>query len=365
MIGKQLLGESYFEDPSFYYVKWFTRIMIAGEFMLGVAVLQERHLKKIILPVMIGLLVAFILQIVYDVETNNKEYVGGNCGCFGDVIPFDYFETIIKNLVLIAMAATVYKLYKVNEEMNIPPVAIPYLVGGITLFTLALTIKKIEKSNEIVEIPFETDTTESVMQVDGSQQDSLRKDTILKSGTAMDTAKKNLNSKKPSIFDDYRNFTTSSGTIYKNLEEGTHLICLFSYTCGHCQETFKHILELKKKGGKCGNVYVIGYGSKFDEKNFWSMTGGTAPHITIDDSDEFSKIRQGSDFPKIIVKNNGFTKKVWDLESYSKDALFKYFGVTNVPDVDVDKQNDGIITPNGGGPSIIENPIKSEKKPWE
>jgi uncharacterized membrane protein YphA (DoxX/SURF4 family) len=354
LVAKQLIGDDFLNKlDQFYWVQWLTRVLIAGEFMLGVAVLQERFLKSITLPVMIGLLVAFTCQVIFEAEVHNKGYIGGNCGCFGDIIPFDNLQTIIKNIVLVAMAWYVFKFYKENKEMNVPPVLIPFIVGIVCLFTLSRTFKKIEPVADIVDLSqfnAPIDSTETPT-LNDSLIDSLKIDTasLLQ---IKDTSKKAMEVKKPSIFDNYRNF---SGGVVKDLEQGTQLVCLFSFTCSHCQQTFKDILELKKKGGKFGDVYIIGYGTAFDEKNFWSITGGKTHFIRIEDYSEFQKLLQGDSFPKIFVKKKGVTKKIWNIDTYSREAMFKYFGVDSNLDKNLPKNNGGIIIEKPADDLIIED----------
>ena len=174
------LGQSDQQDnfdhlDQFYWVQWLTRIIISGEFMLGIAVLQERYLKKIVLPFMIGLLVVFTIQVIFEAEVHDKGYIGGNCGCFGDVIPFDNLQTIIKNIILVAMAGFVYWKYKEDREMNFPPILIPFIVGAITLFTLSRTFNKTEAVETVDMNQFSID---NIVEIDTLNQ--VKEDTSIK-----------------------------------------------------------------------------------------------------------------------------------------------------------------------------------------
>jgi hypothetical protein len=359
LVAKQLIGDDYFDHlDQFYWVQWLTRVMISGEFMLGIAVLQERYLKKIVLPFMIGLLVVFTIQVIFEAEVHNKGYIGGNCGCFGDVIPFDNLQTIIKNIVLVAMAAFVYWKYKEDREMNFPPILIPFIVGAVTLFTLSRTFNKTEEVEtvDMTQFTIDNNTTSNDTIISEVIKDSakVKIETIKKDSSIISTAISNIKPKvitnqKSSFFMNYKNF---SGGVVKDLDEGTHLICLFSFTCGHCQQAYRDILELRQKGGNTGEVYIIGYGSEFDEKNFWKMTGGKSPFIRIEDGVEFGRLRQGEDFPKIIAMKEGKALKTWNYSTYSKESIFNFFGKTVVPE----KKNDGIIEQKSSSPSLISDP---------
>lgn len=363
LVAKQLLGENYlsnFQDNfnEFYYIQWLTRAIIAGEFMLGVAVLQDKHLKKIVLPTIIVLLLAFIVQVVYAASFQGKGYIDGNCGCFGDIIPFDNLETIIKNVVMIAMALLAMKWYKEGEYMNLPPVIIPYVVGIVTFITLCIPVEKMEPVvpvsminsadftpiTETVDIDTLSKISDSTkldsllaLKIDSAFSKEVNTDSKINGNSTMDLPSKTQNddvdkslgniahTKQASIFAPFTNF---SGGVIKNLDEGTHIIGLFSYVCEHCQETYRDILELQKRNDSCGNLYIMGYGSEFDKMQFWNQADGVvSPHITLEDYTEFGKILNGSDFPKVIIIKDGVKQKEWDLDSYSKESMFEYFGV--------------------------------------
>lgn len=359
LVAKQLIGDDYFEHlDQFYWVQWLTRIMIAGEFMLGIAVLQDRYIKKIVLPFMIGLLILFTAQVFFEAEVHNKGYIGGNCGCFGEVIPFDNFETIIKNIVLVAMAAFVFFKYKEEEEKNFPPILIPFIVGVVTLFTLSRTFNKPLEAVKAVDMTqFTTEVNDSLLTKDTSAIEAAS--ISIKDSSIILNAVEGINNKtkSSSIF---ANYTKFSGGVVKDLDKGTHLICLFSFSCGHCQDAYKDILALRKKGAKTGEVYIIGYGSEFDEKSFWNATGGKSPFIRIENDVEFAKLRQGDDFPKIMVVKNNKIQKVWDYSTYSKESLYKQFGFSALSDIKIPNKNGiNIENPKDNGSLIIDE--KEEK----
>ena len=453
LVASQLIGDNFYDHPSgFFWVQILTRVLIAGEFMLGVAILQKKYLKKIVLPVMALLLVIFSLQVFYEAQFNGKGYIGGNCGCFGEVIPFDNLQTLIKNIVLLLIVSFVQFRYKETEEMTFGPVVPSLIVGIFTFFTMYLTIENIEEttvatdseeSTIVIKDNVEHNTTktlsskfdftidledgegvvgelipltvssidkddnielnqkmwfllpdadsdsiavlpggtiaakysqEGVFDVKLIVSHDLTTDTIIKTDfikiknkeiegsigkinvlPIKDTPKikpkeptvvKDTEIKSNSVFAPYRTGWSTGET--KDLEKGTHLICMFSLTCGHCQAAYRDILEAQKKGAKFGTSYILGYGGEFDLKNFWRKTGKESPYIMIERYPEFAKVLKGGGFPKIILVENGVFTKTWTSSNYSKESFFDHFGISETKEI-----------PESGGNLIWDKPNNS------
>lgn len=435
LVAGQLIGADFYDRPTAYFwVQVLTRLIIAGEFMLGVAILQKKYLRKLVLPTMAGLLILFSLQVIYEASFNGKGYVGGNCGCFGEVIPFDNLQTIIKNIILLFMVFFVFKKYKDFKEMTFGPAVPAIMVGLFTFFTMYLTIENLDdavkteeyngstnlnigedvlktkasfiadfkvgsvgealqiQENSIVkesasgtkmwfllpgavndsisvepgqkiEVKYLSEGTFDVALVvnDGFTSDTLiqkgffniqasekeivpkqnvaivsRDDSIKKAKSLLLAKKKKEEElrkkqaqeaqlKSNSIFGPYRN-GWSDGK-YKDLDKGTHLICMFSLTCGHCQAAYRDILAAREKK-VVAQPYILAYGGEYDLEPFWRKTGKKSPYILIKKYAEFSSLLKGGGFPRIVVVENGKVVKYWDSNSYSKKSFNKYFGIS-------------------------------------
>jgi len=400
LVAKQLIGLEYYTDENstrFFGVLIITRLLIAGELLLGIAILQKRLLKQLVIPMMGFLLVVFSLQVLNEAILNDKGFFGGNCGCFGEVIPLDNFETLVKNVLLLILLAVVHFKYKEINEMAFGPAVPSIMLGVFTFITLYLAIPGDDGSERVdfdggelvfeqyVEDPCEDlnlkidslsrildslsiilpgssesdqDYVENVDQASAiniqRKLDSLESVRQLK---LKEQREKEEQKAKQSLFYNYQNF---SGGITKNLDQGTHIICLFSLTCGHCQQAYRDILSCKKEGGDMGQIYIIGYGSETDLRNFWDVTGPESPHIRVSKISDLNMLLEGDDFPKIIVKQNGETVQTWDYDTYSKDALYKFFGVdTKAPEVPSDEleinlDSDPLLMPSGDQQIILE-----------
>ncbi len=82
-----------------------SRLLTAFELFLGLACFQRGCRRRIVLPATIVLLAGFTLYLLYLVVAKGDQ---GNCGCFGEVLPMTPLQSIIKNLVFLAIAIGAY-----------------------------------------------------------------------------------------------------------------------------------------------------------------------------------------------------------------------------------------------------------------
>lgn len=81
------------------------RTFIGIEFTLGVFLISGLCLKRIIYPCTIALLGFFTLFLIYSlIKFGNQP----NCGCFGEWLPFTNIESLVKNIVLLAIVIFLY-----------------------------------------------------------------------------------------------------------------------------------------------------------------------------------------------------------------------------------------------------------------
>lgn len=91
--------------PCFY----FSRMLIAAELLLGVGLMSHRYHRLSTITSLL-FLVVFIGFLVYAQLIGRTD----NCHCFGDLLPFNPVQSILKNAVLIVAILFAYK-YAVNE----------------------------------------------------------------------------------------------------------------------------------------------------------------------------------------------------------------------------------------------------------
>ena len=99
---KQLYPMGFSEDVAVF----FSRILIGIELALGILLLQNNYLRRIIIPATILMLVVFTTHLTIDTIQNGGN--SGNCGCFGSLLPMTPIEAIIKNIVAIGLLGYLY-----------------------------------------------------------------------------------------------------------------------------------------------------------------------------------------------------------------------------------------------------------------
>ncbi|MBL7932798.1 MAG: DoxX family protein [Bacteroidia bacterium] len=92
---------------------WYTapviaRLLIGFEFFLGALLILNYNLRKFTLPLTVSLLLFFIVYLIVQIITSGNN---GNCGCFGEHLRMTPLQAILKNIVMIVLAAVVYFLY--------------------------------------------------------------------------------------------------------------------------------------------------------------------------------------------------------------------------------------------------------------
>lgn len=155
LVAELLIGKDYYNHAdALWYTQALTRILISAELVLGLAVLQESFLKKIIIPAIEVMLVLFTLHLFYESFTHENGFTDGNCGCFGDIIPMNNLESIIKNVIAMILGVIVWKNHKEHPYHQFSSWIVATTVGLVCLITLWLTIKDYSV-NTVVTTPSE------------------------------------------------------------------------------------------------------------------------------------------------------------------------------------------------------------------
>lgn len=103
---------------------YFSRFIIGTEFFLGISILFNNYLKRIIVPI------TFLMTLVFSIHLATQIFgPSENCGCFGDLIPMTPIEALIKNIFTLLILAFIYsKSVHVYGNLN----------RLVMLFTLAI-----------------------------------------------------------------------------------------------------------------------------------------------------------------------------------------------------------------------------------
>jgi uncharacterized membrane protein YphA (DoxX/SURF4 family) len=362
MVAEIFLGKDYYDNAAgLYLTQILSRVLIAAEMLLGAAVLQEKWLKKLIIPSLFGMLLLFTVHLFYEGLTSEKGFIEGNCGCFGDVLPMNNLESIIKNAAAMVLAALVFFGYKQEEEgMKIPSLWGSIVLSAVTLGTLWLTIKHYETSEPIHEDMIQQTPMDTSLQ---TQTDSAIQNTPL--NQSKDTASGITQTVKvgdnkaytPAEMATHKLLKTSgrfSDGTFLQADKGNKLVCLFSMTCGHCQEVYKEMCGFSQYASLPA-IYLLNFGKEFEQNYFFNQAGNCRhPHWRTEDYPLFKRMLEGESFPRILHMKDGKILQTWNIDTYKKEAFMKYFNI-------VEKKKDGGLQ--------LEKPGSGweggEKKPWE
>ncbi len=276
----------------------FSRLMIALEFALGFGLLQRHHLKRIVVPATIGLLVVFCVHLTYSILNN----VGGNCGCFGELLPMTPTEALIKNIISVGLLGVLYRMLPTDT----PPNRYSYL--GLLYTAIALVIyiiAPIQKSSSdagsvpsAVIIPDEpvNDTTQTIT------LDSTGKTVKVdpKNDGKVDEPVKDTSPKK--VKSRYSQFVPDA----IKLDEGKKILCFFAPGCDHCRATAKTLTRMKKADPNFPKIYII----FMDEEtnlipDFFAAAGEQYSYQVADIVKFWGMIGSSNDVPGVAYLWNG------------------------------------------------------------
>ncbi len=372
MVAELLLGKDYFNNPSgMIWIQWLTRILVAAELVLGAALLQNKWFKKLVLPATMAMLVLFTIHLFYEGIRQENGFTEGNCGCFGDVLPMTNLESIIKNVI--GMLAGIFLWIKFRSEDVFGSWVGPAFLGLITLFTLSFGIKSYEVITPTVteSLGLATEEPTTIIAIDTAEVTDAEK-TLIKTekdeNQFMPPAPV-VEEKKPVMMDDgppeiieeiapiakktpgdftiglLETFAPESKS--QNLTSSTKLVCLFSMTCSHCQEVYRELIGMKASG-KLPNLYLINYGTAYEQNYFFKQGGDVkSPHTRTEEFPDFKRMLEGKTYPRLLYIKDGKLTKEWDVDSYETSSFMNYFGIEKLEE----KKEGGLQLELEGGDS--------------
>lgn len=359
MVAELLLGKNYFDNASgMLWVQWLTRILVAAELVLGFALLQNKWFKNLVLPATMGMLVLFTIHLFYEGFRQVNGFTEGNCGCFGDVLPMTNLESIIKNVL--GMAIGIYVWLRHNKDNSFASWVAPTFLGVITLFTLSFGVKSYESTAAIpvteelglTEIPVQNLPVDTVVNRIIEEEETTKKPIVKPKETAPIVAKEVtpvVVRKTPSDITLELLYAYAPAIESQNLAYGSKMVCLFSMTCSHCQEVYRDLTAMKTSG-KLPNVYLVNYGTEYEQNYFFSQAGNVkSPHTRTEEFSDFKRMLEGKTYPRMLYVKDGKIVKEWDVDTYDKAGFMKYFGITELKEQE-----------NGG----LQLKLKEGDSPW-
>jgi len=297
---KQLYPLGFSED----FAVFFSRILIGIELALGILLLQNNFLRRIVVPSTILMLVVFTVHLGIDtIQTGGNS---GNCGCFGSLLPMTPIEAIIKNIVaIILLIIYLYITPKtVKEGNNFWVLSTITFASILALFMIAPIQPKVEEiATEEIETPLEN--TETIETQPTETVAITPAETTVTEEVPTETAKQ--------VVDEPAKVKSGYAQYFSNIDQGKKILALFVPGCEHCRDVAKELAEMKKKDKNFPQVQVV-FMNEEPEKipDFFSFAGTTYPYKIIEVIPFWKLLGSGKDTPGIIYFWNGNKIKEWD-----------------------------------------------------
>ncbi|OXA83976.1 protein tlpB [Flavobacterium columnare] len=278
---------------------WFSRILIGIEMALGILILQNNYLKKVIIPATITLLIVFIIHLSYETFINGGN--SGNCGCFGELIPMTPIEAIIKNFIaIIILGLILFMLPKDNTQIHkIWPINLITLVSILIIFILA----PIKSANELA-LPTEIVTNTTSIDTSTTKKDSIKEQITIQDSIIKNSEKKKEEKEKTTN----EPLKKKSGytQFFSKIDNGRKTLCFFVPGCDHCRQAAKELTELKRTNKNFPEILVL-FMNEEPEKipDFFKETGAEYPYKIIEIIPFWKLLGTGKDTPGVKYLWNG------------------------------------------------------------
>ena len=236
--------------PDRIIASYLARFFIGLEFALGFLMLLPFYVKRL-MQFTFFLLGGFTLHLIYLWSIGDTD----NCGCFGEMISMTPEQSIIKNMIMLAIAFVVFR----SAQTKKIKIIIPIVFSAATIISMWI-ILPIPNHKEF---PFET----------------------------------------------FTHFETRGRV---DLSSGENLVAIFNLDCEHCQQAATELGELKRNQENFPELYVLYFqeGSTTVE-DFESITQSSFPYDLIEVNTFFDLI--GDSPPRVYYLKDGKVLGIWDL----------------------------------------------------
>ena len=236
--------------PDRIIASYLARFFIGLEFALGFLMLLPFYVKRL-MQFTFFLLGGFTLHLIYLWSIGDTD----NCGCFGEMISMTPEQSIIKNMIMLAIAFIVFR----SAQKKKIKIIIPIVFSAATIISMWI----------ILPIP----------------------------------------NHKEFPFESFTHFETRGRV---DLSSGENLVAIFNLDCEHCQQAATELGELKRNQENFPELYVLYFqeGSTTVE-DFESITQSSFPYDLIEVNTFFDLI--GDSPPRVYYLKDGKVLGIWDL----------------------------------------------------
>jgi len=311
---------------------YLSRVLIGVEFAIGLLLLLPFYLRRVIIPITLFMLIAFVVELLLEIIFRGN---AGNCGCFGTLIEMTPLEALLKNLVSIGLLIWYYPLTKIkgskeedlDTEKNSNTVPLFgtvksrlnwSVIGNVTLASIFAVFiagpirfqQTFETKPVITEDKSEAVSMHSHDSVGITQTNEHGKDTT--------QIKVDLGPKIKA---------TGFESIFSDINKDKKILCFFAPGCDHCRATAKSLTALKSSMKNFPPIRII----FMDEEpevipDFFKFAGAEYPYYVMDIINFWKKLGSGNEVPGVMYLWNGNTQKFYqgiDKEQFNAAAFKK------------------------------------------
>lgn len=240
------------------------RFLIGFEFALALLLILHLFLKKFSLAIVQIFLMVMTLYLVVLLITKGNNV---DCGCFGDSVPMTPIQSILKNLVMMAMVYFVQK--------NYAPINYKFQTAIAIIGTLACL------SLPFVFVPF---------------------------------------TQKPSPINLNALYAQANNQPKVDLRKGKHLVAFMSLGCPHCRKAANTFAKFYAEDSTLPIMMILN-GNLTDTSDFFKETkANKVPHFVFNGAEEFVKMA-GPYVPQIYWINNSVKERQVNYSQLSTGLL--------------------------------------------
>ena len=239
-----------------------SRLLIGLEFLIGALLVLNANLKKFTYKIGIAVLLVFCVYLVLLIFFSGNK---GNCGCFGSTIVMTPLQALIKNIIMLALFAVLYKFHKGWELKDkkkyvlVLPVlaafAFPFILNPVELNYSEAYLNKPENNFKL-------------------ELDSL--------------------------------YSSAKPAPPHTLPQGKHIIAFLSLTCKHCRIAANKMRVIHERNPEIPFYFVLN-GEGKDLKHFYENTHTeNIPHSML--LGKNFVFLAGTSLPTIFLVNNGMVE---------------------------------------------------------
>lgn len=252
---------------------YLSRLIISFEIFLGMSLIVNWNFRRTIFPLSILILLFFTSFLLLRIVVSGND---NNCGCFGTWLPMSNVQSILKNILLIALLFTSYKVSKQNLSFKrnklFVSISLIIITSGIFAFRIPEDFYLSEPKAK------------------------LEKNTI-----------------NPEIFPP---IISGNDSIKPN--QSKQFLAFFSLTCQHCIHTARKLTIIQKNNP---DWQILAYlnGNKADLETFKEKSKFNL-NYTLFNKRDFVLITLGG-VPKVYLTNKLEIKEYWTGEDFTEKEL--------------------------------------------